>query len=60
MKRIKHKGLNGKTAIELIPENDADREEIRRMVERDELDDRDSFGDDPEAWGFPPDAADDV
>lgn len=41
-------GANGRTIVELIPESSADLDELRQMAEDGELDDRESFADDPE------------
>ena len=52
MIREKERCTNGKVVTILIPENEADLEEIRLGAEAGKIDDRESFGDDPEVWGF--------
>lgn len=43
-------GKNGKTIVELIPETEEDMAELERMAKEQEIDQRESFADDPEAW----------
>jgi hypothetical protein len=43
-------GKNGKVIIELIPETDEDIAELERMADKQDIDRRDSFADDPDAW----------
>lgn len=43
-------GVNGKRIIELIPETEEDIAELARMAEQQDIDQRDSFADDPAAW----------
>lgn len=50
MIRREVKGMNGKTIIELIPETEEDIRELERLAKEQEIDMRDSFGDDPAAW----------
>ena len=40
-------GINGKTVVELIPENDDDLRILEAMMEAGQLDARDSFADEP-------------
>lgn len=46
MKRFIATGLDGKQVVRLLPETDADVEELRRMARSRQLDDRESLGDD--------------
>jgi hypothetical protein len=50
MIRREIKGRNGKTIIELIPETDEDIAKLQRMADKQDIDDRHSFADDPAAW----------
>lgn len=50
MKRRIVYDMNGLPVTRFSPESDADMAELYRMVERGELDMRESFGDDPELW----------
>lgn len=43
-------GKNGKVIIELIPETEEDIAELERIAEQQDVDQRDSFADDPSAW----------
>lgn len=43
-------GKNGKTIVELIPETDEDLAELERMAAEQDIDQRESFADDPDAW----------
>lgn len=43
-------GKNAKVIIELIPETEEDIAELERMAERQDVDQRESFADDPDAW----------
>lgn len=44
------KGVDGKEVVMLIPETDEDMAELERMAKVGELDARQSFADDPDAW----------
>ncbi len=43
-------GLSGKEIVHLIPETDEDVAELERMIAAGQLQPRDSFADDPDAW----------
>lgn len=60
MIREEKKDAKGQTYTVLIPENEKDLSEIEDLDKEGEIDARESFGDDPEVWGFPVDAADQV
>lgn len=44
------KDINGKTVTLFTPENEKDIEELKRREDAGNLDTRESFADDPEAW----------
>ena len=44
-------GKDGKEIVHLIPETDEDVRELERMIAEQKLQPRDSFADDPAAWG---------
>lgn len=50
MKTWMEKGIDGRTITRMMPENEEDLVELGKMAEDDELDDRESFGDDPDVW----------
>lgn len=50
MIRREIKGIDGKIIIELIPETPEDEAELERMEKAGELDARDGFSEDPDAW----------
>lgn len=45
MKKIEHVGTNGKIALELVPENEEDEQEIYRLAREGKIDLNHSFGD---------------
>jgi hypothetical protein len=49
MRRLVEKSITGKDIVFLEPETDADFAELERLRAADMLDERHSFGDDPEA-----------
>lgn len=59
MKTWTEKGIDGQTITRILPENEEDVAKLRKMAEGggsgDVLDDRESFGDDPDAWKEPDD-----
>lgn len=50
MRRVTKTGQDGKPVVELIPETDADRAELERMIRERQADGRDAFSDDPNVW----------
>lgn len=50
MKREIIYAMDGSPVTRLIPENNEDMQELYRLAAAGELDARESFGDDPEAW----------
>lgn len=50
MKVIERTGERGNTIRLMIPETDADVEELRKDKAEADFDDRESFADDPKAW----------
>lgn len=58
MIREKRTDAKGKTYTVLIPENEADLAELRRLEKAGQVDARESFGDDPAVWGFAPEDTD--
>lgn len=50
MKIEKKLDINGKEFTLYTPENEEDLEKIRKMAKEGSLDDRESFGDDPDAF----------
>jgi hypothetical protein len=50
MKREVIYAMDGSPVTRLFPENEDDMQELYRLAEAGELDARESFGDDPEAW----------
>jgi hypothetical protein len=55
MIRIETVGIDGKKIIELIPETVEDEKLLEQMATDGELDNRDSFADDPGVWFNPKD-----
>lgn len=50
MKTWIERGIDGKEIVRMTPENEDDVAELRKQAESGDLDDRESFGDDPDAW----------
>lgn len=55
MKMWTEKGIDGKEIVRMMSENEEDVVELRRLAEAGDLDDRESFGDDPGVWKEPDD-----